>query len=484
MNDPAMRRADFMMVLAYASDLATGQTRDFALRACVLAMRLARAARLEEREHRAVFHQSLLRYIGCNADTHLLVAAFGDEFVLRRDVAKTNLGDLAERRALFVRAFTRLNQGLPPDEMAKVLEASLPQAPLVTIPVLSGHCEVAQRIGARLGLPEEICTNLGQLYERWDGRGMPHGIAGEAVKLAVRLVTLAQDAVIQAEALGVEGMADIIAARRDGPYEAALADVLLADHRRLMDGLDDEIGRDSILSLEPQPHAMMDEENCEEAYLAIADMIDMRMPCTMGHSRAVAALADAAARHMKLPDKDVRCVRWAAYVHDIGELAMPVADWLKAKPFARREIDEMHLHPYHGERALAALGGGDGQSVAALVLRFQEDPDTRLLIANPAAAGTGFTLTAASYTVYESLSWRYDHYAQSQDRNHRIGQTQPVTYVRLIAADTIEEAVVTALERKSSLARSLLGDQGAGELHPRQPDRRRQGGADDHCDAE
>lgn len=49
-------------------------------------------------------------------------------------------------------------------------------------------------------------------------------------------------------------------------------------------------------------------------------------------------------------------------------------------------------------------------------------------------------------------------HTQSQDRNHRIGQTEPVTYIRLLAADTIEEAVVTALERKSVLARSLLGD--------------------------
>ena len=79
----------------------------------------------------------------------------------------------------------------------------------------------------------------------------------------------------------------------------------------------------------------------------------------------------------------------------------------------------------------------------------------------PAAAGTGFTFTAASFTIYESLSWRYDHYAQSQDRNHRIGQTEPVTYMRLLAADTIEEAVVIALERKSALARGLLGDEGA-----------------------
>jgi SNF2 family DNA or RNA helicase len=114
--------------------------------------------------------------------------------------------------------------------------------------------------------------------------------------------------------------------------------------------------------------------------------------------------------------------------------------------------------------SVAIYGATPNEERQAIAKRFQTAEDTRLLIANPAAAGTGFTLTTASFTIYETLSWRYDHYAQSQDRNHRIGQTQPVTYVRLLAADTIEEAVVTALERKSALARSLLGDAGAGEL--------------------
>lgn len=112
--------------------------------------------------------------------------------------------------------------------------------------------------------------------------------------------------------------------------------------------------------------------------------------------------------------------------------------------------------------AVAIYGGTPNSERQDIAARFQTDPETRVLIANPAAAGTGFTLTAASFTIYESLSWRYDHYAQSQDRNHRIGQTQAVTYMRLLAADTIEEAIVTALERKSSLARGLLGDEDVG----------------------
>lgn len=81
-----------------------------------------------------------------------------------------------------------------------------------------------------------------------------------------------------------------------------------------------------------------------------------------------------------------------------------------------------------------------------------------MLVANPAAAGVGFTLTAASYAVYETLTWRYDLYAQSQDRNHRIGQRNPVTYLRLIADGTVEQAIAETLARKEEMAGDVLGD--------------------------
>jgi SNF2 family DNA or RNA helicase len=119
---------------------------------------------------------------------------------------------------------------------------------------------------------------------------------------------------------------------------------------------------------------------------------------------------------------------------------------------------EALLERYAQYGAVALYGGTPAEDRQTIAQKFQKDPAVRLLIANPAAAGTGFTLTAASFTVYESLSWRYDFYAQSQDRNHRIGQTVPVTYVRFIATDTIEEAIIKALERKSVMAANLLGD--------------------------
>src|SRR5260221_10894803 len=169
-------------------------------------------------------------------------------------------------------------------------------------------------------------------------------------------------------------MARMIKERSGGAYEAALADLFLADADRLMQGIDDEIDRETILALEPVPHAVLDAGASEEAWLAIADMVDMRMPATFGHSRAVATLADSAGAQMGLPASDIRAVRWAGYPHDIGELSVPVATWQRPGPLTAREADAARLHPYHGERALASLGG-EGQAVAALVLRHHERLD-------------------------------------------------------------------------------------------------------------
>jgi HD-GYP domain-containing protein (c-di-GMP phosphodiesterase class II) len=374
MAAPAVRRADFLMALAYATDLATGQSRDFALRSCVLAMRLAEAGGLDVEERRAVYHQALLRYIGCNADTHLLAAVLGDEIALRRDLARTDMGNLSELGETIARALKRLLADAPPEVLARAANEGVAEALHASVPILAGHCEVAQRIAERIGLSKEIRENLGQLYERWDGHGLPRGLKGDEVKLAVRIVTLAQDAIALTEAHGIEAMTSIIEKRRGGAYEPELADLFLADAERLLEGLDEAVNRETILALEPLPQAVLDEEACEEAYLAIADMVDMRMPFTFGHSRAVAALADAAGRRTGLPASDVRDIRWAAYTHDVGELAVPVSTWMRAGALTARETDAARLHPYHGERALASLGDG-GRAVAALVLRHHERLD-------------------------------------------------------------------------------------------------------------
>jgi hypothetical protein len=298
-----------MMLLAYATDLATGQSRDFALRSCVLSMRLADALGLDPGERREVYHQAILRYIGCNADTHILASTFGDEMAMRRDMAVADLGNHAELGGVFVRAFERVFADLPPERLRQAVAEGLSEAFQKGVPILAGHCEVARRIGERIGLDESMLDNLGMLYERFDGRGLPRGIGGDAVRRPVQLVTLAQDAIALAEARGFDAMTEALRKRRDCAYRADLVDVCLADAAALMRGLDGVVDRDTILALEPEPHVWLGAEACEEAFVAIADMVDMRMPFTYGHSRAVAVLAEAAARCLGMPEPDIRNIR-------------------------------------------------------------------------------------------------------------------------------------------------------------------------------
>ena len=184
------------MALAYATDLATGHSRDFALRSCVLAMRFAEVAGLDESTRRkrlssgaAALHRLQCRHPsaggGVGRRDHAAPGpCTASTWATGRNSSKSSSAPSRESFA-----------GASPEELAKAVERGLAEGPQVNIPILSGHCEVAQRIAERIGLPEEIRENLGQIYERWDGKGLPRGLSGDAVKFPVRLVTLAQDAI-------------------------------------------------------------------------------------------------------------------------------------------------------------------------------------------------------------------------------------------------------------------------------------------------
>ena len=133
------------------------------------------------------------------------------------------------------------------------------------------------------------------------------------------------------------------------------------------------VDRETILALEPLPMRCSTRGPARRPISAIADMIDMRMPFTYGHSRGVAALAEAAGRRMGFPHR-TSGPSAGRPTPTTSANAVPVSTWMRAGPLTARETDAARLHPYHGERALASLGE-DGKAVAALVLRHHERLD-------------------------------------------------------------------------------------------------------------
>ncbi|MBA6293122.1 DEAD/DEAH box helicase [Colwellia sp. MB3u-70] len=104
-------------------------------------------------------------------------------------------------------------------------------------------------------------------------------------------------------------------------------------------------------------------------------------------------------------------------------------------------------------------GSVSGHDRSKCVERFQNEPDIRIFVANPAAAGAGLTLHAADTCIYLSYSNQAAHYMQSLDRIHRKGQlSDSVEYIFLVCDDTIEINELKRLQNKESAQRDLLGD--------------------------
>lgn len=94
-----------------------------------------------------------------------------------------------------------------------------------------------------------------------------------------------------------------------------------------------------------------------------------------------------------------------------------------------------------------------------LVDTFQDKSSKlRVLVMQPRTGGFGITLTAASVVVYHDNDWSLEVRLQSEDRAHRIGQTRAVTYIDLVAKDTVDEKVIESLQNKQELADQITGD--------------------------
>ena len=121
---------------------------------------------------------------------------------------------------------------------------------------------------------------------------------------------------------------------------------------------------------------------------------------------------------------------------------------------------EIALQEEYGKNAVVSYyGDTDNEDRQEAVRRFQTDPECRYFVGNPQTGGFGITLTAATNVVYYSNSYNLEHRLQSEDRAHRIGQKNTVTYVDLICRKTVDEKIVKALREKKMLSSKVLGDE-------------------------
>ena len=124
-----------------------------------------------------------------------------------------------------------------------------------------------------------------------------------------------------------------------------------------------------------------------------------------------------------------------------------------------QQITEMLNKKFGAGCAVSYYGDTSDDDRAAAVLNFQNPSHPlKFFVGNPATAGYGLTLTEANLVVYYANDFNLETRIQSEDRAHRIGQKNNVTYIDLVCEGSIDERIVTALQTKIDIGAKVLGE--------------------------
>ena len=142
-----------------------------------------------------------------------------------------------------------------------------------------------------------------------------------------------------------------------------------------------------------------------------------------------------------LSEMEGKAIIWAHYQHDVKNII--------------REVVKIY-----GEGSIVDFFGLTPQDERQDNIRkFQNDPKCRFFVGTPATGGYGITLTAANTVIYYSNGYDLEKRLQSEDRAHRIGQKKSVTYVDIMAENTVDEKIVKSLRKKINIASEVMGEE-------------------------
>lgn len=316
------------------------------LRSCLIASRLAEKLELDEDERSGVYWVTLLAMVGCTADSHEMSKIFGDDIGFRRGLYDVGPSQLAASRYLLAQAGSdggpwrqaRARASLMRTGMRGVTEAYV------------ADCVITGRFAERLGFGETVSEPLQQKFARWDGKGIPRGLAGEEIALAARVLGMSWRLEAEHRVRGGDAAVAFIKRHAGATVDPNLVSALAPVIPEILAGLEEECWA-AVVDAEP-PRARLRGATLDSALESVGDFADLKSPWFSGHSRAVAELAEAASWRLGLEAAAVTQVRHAALVHSLGRTGVPNTIWDKEGTLSVSERERMQLYPYLTDRIL------------------------------------------------------------------------------------------------------------------------------------
>ena len=349
-RDSGVRLAELVAAFSLAIDLGLGQPMEHVLRSWLIAARLAQHLGLDPEERGGLYYVVTLAWAGCVADTPALAALVGDDIAYRADTFSADLRDLPGLAFML----QHVGAGQPALHRLRLAVNLVATGGQAVEQVIRSHCLVTGNMADRIGLGSEVSDPLQQVFTRWDGKGVPKGVGGEAIALKTRLYHLADVVEVYHRTGGESAAVEVVRSRRGTQFDPAVADVFCAVAPDVLkDPGAAEDDWNAAIAGDPALQRCLTEGELDQALEAIADFTDLRSPSRAGHSRNVAELVSEAARHAGLPAAEVVAVRRAALLHDMGMHGISASILDKPGPLTPSESERMRMHPYYTERMLA-----------------------------------------------------------------------------------------------------------------------------------
>ena len=142
-----------------------------------------------------------------------------------------------------------------------------------------------------------------------------------------------------------------------------------------------------------------------------------------------------------LEEVEGKAIIWAHYQHDVKNIFKLLED-----KYGQGSVVHYYGKTLPEERDYA-------------IRNFKNNDKVRFFVGTPQTGGYGITLTQANTVIYYSNGYDLEKRMQSEDRAHRIGQKKTVTYVDIIAEDTVDTKIVKSLRKKINIASKVMGEE-------------------------
>ncbi len=402
--------------MSLTSDLATGFPFERGLRSCLVADGLARAVELDAGDHRAAYLAALVRAIGCGHASEN-AELFGDDIAFERFLVTFDPGDEAVAGAQLA-AFGALVGAPAIERFMEVAPTAGPQA-------VRASCEVAVALGAQLGLPQATLDAFNDVFERWDGRGIPGERAGEAVHPIARVVAVSEQAAIAHATGGAEAAKAEVARRAGGHLDPALCEAFAQNAEEILGPIEAaENLVEAVCAAEPAPAMRLRAGELEGPCLALATFADLRGRYLIGHSPHVAELAVDAARLAGI--EEIEQLRLAALLHDVGRAGVVSSIWDRPGPLGAADRERVRLHPHWTERVVSASPALAALAPIAAAHHERLDGSGYHRSARAGELSRGARLLAAADMLAASTEDRPHRAALSREEAARIVQEEAV----------------------------------------------------------